>query len=86
MASNQTTLPGVSTSEETLLSGVNENVYEDQALGAELTKKDINRIAWRSMLLQASFNYERMQASGWLYGLLPALKRSTPTSAIWHVP
>lgn len=27
------------------------------------------------MLLQASFNYERMQASGWLYGLLPALKK-----------
>ncbi|WP_429821843.1 PTS N-acetylgalactosamine transporter subunit IID [Enterobacter bugandensis] len=68
-------LPGASVSEETLLSGVNENVYEDQTIGAELTKKDINRVAWRSMLLQASFNYERMQASGWLYGLLPALKK-----------
>ncbi|VTN11953.1 PTS system N-acetylgalactosamine-specific transporter subunit IID [Raoultella terrigena] len=87
MASNQTTLPGVSTSEETLLSGVNENVYEDQALGAELTKKDINRVAWRSMLLQASFNYERMQASGWpVWPAAGAEKRSTPTSAIWHVP
>ena len=75
MASNHTTLPGVSESEETLLTGVNENVYEDQSIGAELTKKDINRVAWRSMLLQASFNYERMQASGWLYGLLPALKK-----------
>ena len=68
MASNQTTLPNVSENEETLLTGVNENVYEDQNIGAELTKKDINRVAWRSMLLQASFNYERMQASGWLYG------------------
>ncbi|MCN3038757.1 PTS system mannose/fructose/sorbose family transporter subunit IID [Escherichia coli] len=75
MASNQTTLPNVSENEETLLTGVNENVYEDQSIGAELTKKDINRVAWRSMLLQASFNYERMQASGWLYGLLPALKK-----------
>lgn len=75
MASNQTTLPNVSENEETLLNGVNENVYEDQSIGAELTKKDINRVAWRSMLLQASFNYERMQASGWLYGLLPALKK-----------
>lgn len=72
MASNQTTLPNVSENEETLLTGVNENVY---GIGAELTKKDINRVAWRSMLLQASFNYERMQASGWLYGLLPALKK-----------
>lgn len=60
MASNQTTLPNVSENEETLLTGVNENVYEDQSIGAELTKKDINRVAWRSMLLQASFNYERM--------------------------
>ena len=75
MASNQTTLPNVSENEETLPTGVNENVYEDQSIGAELTKKDINRVAWRSMLLQASFNYERMQASGWLYGLLPALKK-----------
>ncbi len=46
MASNQTTLPNVSENEETLLTGVNENVYEDQSIGAELTKKDINRVAW----------------------------------------
>lgn len=39
MASNQTTLPNVSENEETLLTGVNENVYEDQSIGAELTKK-----------------------------------------------
>lgn len=39
MASNQTTLPNVSENEETLLTGVNENVYEDQNIGAELTKK-----------------------------------------------
>ena len=75
MASNQHTLSSVSNTEETLLTGVNENIYEDQHIGADLTKKDINRVAWRSMLLQASFNYERMQASGWLYGLLPALKK-----------
>ena len=75
MASNQHTLPNVAESETTLLTGVNENVYEDQSIGADLTRKDINRVAWRSMLLQASFNYERMQASGWLYGLLPALKK-----------
>lgn len=75
MASNQHTLSNTTENEETLLTGVNENVYEDQNISADLTKKDINRVAWRSMLLQASFNYERMQASGWLYGLLPALKK-----------
>lgn len=52
-----------------------ENCYEDSSVGAELTRQDVNRVAWRSMLLQASFNYERMQACGWLYGLLPALKK-----------
>jgi PTS system N-acetylgalactosamine-specific EIID component, Man family (TC 4.A.6.1.4) len=75
MASEQTTLPAVNNEASSLLTGVNENIYEDQQIGAELTKQDINRVAWRSMLLQASFNYERMQASGWLYGLLPALKK-----------
>lgn len=57
MASNQHTLSNTTENEETLLTGVNENVYEDQNIGADLTKKDINRVAWRSMLLQASFNY-----------------------------
>ncbi|CAH0537267.1 PTS N-acetylgalactosamine transporter subunit IID [Vibrio marisflavi] len=55
--------------------GVAQDEYEDQTIGAELSKSDINRMVWRSLLLQASFNYERMQASGWLYGLLPSLKK-----------
>lgn len=53
----------------------NDDVYEDQTVGAELSKHDINVMAWRSLLLQASFNYERMQAAGWLYGLAPSLKK-----------
>lgn len=32
-------------------------------------------MTWRSLFLQASFNYERMQAAGWLYGLIPGLKK-----------
>lgn len=42
MASNQTTLPNVSENEETLLTGVNENVYEDQSIGAEARRKKIS--------------------------------------------
>ncbi|MDH2925138.1 PTS system N-acetylgalactosamine-specific EIID component (Man family) [Nicoletella semolina] len=53
----------------------NDDVYQDQSMGAELTKQDLNKMAWRSLLLQASFNYERMQAAGWLYGLALALKK-----------
>ncbi|OOE55936.1 PTS N-acetylgalactosamine transporter subunit IID [Salinivibrio kushneri] len=57
------------------LQDVTTDEYQDKSIGAELTKSDINKMAWRSLLLQASFNFERMQASGWLYGLLPALKK-----------
>ncbi|MFB2832314.1 PTS N-acetylgalactosamine transporter subunit IID [Aeromonas jandaei] len=74
MASNNTAARVVS-AVEPQKSHMSDDAYEDQQLGAELTKQDINRFAWRSLLLQASFNYERMQASGWLYGLLPALQK-----------
>lgn len=40
-----------------------------------LTKKDVTMLGIRSSLLQASFNYERMQAGGWLWAQLPALKK-----------
>ncbi|MDP2573341.1 PTS N-acetylgalactosamine transporter subunit IID [Vibrio penaeicida] len=61
--------------------GVSQDEYEDKEIGAELTKADINKMAWRSLLLQASFNFERMQAAGWLYGLLPALKKTHTNKA-----
>ncbi|AGB19603.1 PTS system mannose/fructose/sorbose family transporter subunit IID [Thermoanaerobacterium thermosaccharolyticum] len=41
----------------------------------KLSKKELYSMAWRSLFLQASFCYERMQAGGWLYSLLPALKK-----------
>ncbi|HDX8614070.1 TPA: PTS mannose/fructose/sorbose transporter family subunit IID [Aeromonas dhakensis] len=75
MASNNTATRLAQTAEPQPTRAVSDDVYEDQLLGAELTRQDINRFAWRSLLLQASFNYERMQASGWLYGLLPALQK-----------
>mgnify|MGYP002732068515 CR=1 FL=1 len=40
-----------------------------------LDKKDITKLAFMSMFLQASFNYERMQAGGFLCSQLPALKK-----------
>ncbi|MBL0565071.1 PTS N-acetylgalactosamine transporter subunit IID [Aeromonas veronii] len=75
MASNNTAARIISSAEPYNTRPQSDDTYEDQQLGAELTKQDINRFAWRSLLLQASFNYERMQASGWLYGLLPALQK-----------
>lgn len=40
-----------------------------------LTSKDITILGLRSSLLQASFNYERMQAGGWLWAMIPALQK-----------
>lgn len=49
--------------------------YEGNSVEQVMTKKDLNKMVWRSLLLQASFNYERMQAAGWLYSILPGLKK-----------
>ena len=49
--------------------------YIDKTEGETLDNKTLNKMAWRSMFLQASFNYERMQAGGWLYSILPGLKK-----------
>ncbi|MDO4595154.1 MAG: PTS system mannose/fructose/sorbose family transporter subunit IID [Tissierellia bacterium] len=49
--------------------------YEDQTPAENLDKKTLNKMVWRSLFLQASFNYERMQAAGWLWGILPGLQK-----------
>ncbi|MCI7613282.1 MAG: PTS system mannose/fructose/sorbose family transporter subunit IID [Selenomonadaceae bacterium] len=49
--------------------------YEDKSVRAVVSSGDLVKMVWRSLLLQASFNYERMQACGWLYGILPVLKK-----------
>lgn len=41
-----------------------------------LTKQDLNRISWRYILgSQLNWNYERMMSSGYLYAMMPALKK-----------
>ena len=51
----------------------NQTSYTNLTPAANLDKKTLNKMVWRSLNLQASFNYERMQAAGWLYGILPGL-------------
>ncbi|MBO0437213.1 PTS system mannose/fructose/sorbose family transporter subunit IID [Vagococcus fluvialis] len=51
------------------------DTYKDQAPAEMLDNKTLNKMVWRSLFLQASFNYERMQAGGWLYSILPGLKK-----------
>lgn len=49
--------------------------YNDRRPAQKVDRKTLNKMVWRSLFLQASFNYERMQAAGWLYGMLPGLKK-----------
>jgi mannose/fructose/N-acetylgalactosamine-specific phosphotransferase system component IID len=42
---------------------------------ARLTPRDLFRIALRTSLLQATWNYERQQGVGWAYAIRPALER-----------
>ncbi|AQS53768.1 Mannose permease IID component [Jeotgalibaca dankookensis] len=51
------------------------DTYQNQTPSEMLDKKTLNKMVWRSLFLQASFNYERMQAGGWLYGILPGLEK-----------
>ena len=49
--------------------------YIDTSASNTLDKKVLNKMVWRSMQLQAAFNYERMQSAGWLWAILPGLEK-----------
>lgn len=49
--------------------------HQDKSVEKVLNKKDLNQMVWRSLLLQSSFNYERMQGGGWTYSIIPGLKK-----------
>ena len=51
----------------------NQTSYNNLTPAANLDKKTLNKMVWRSLNLQGSFNYERMQAAGWLNAILPGL-------------
>ncbi len=48
--------------------------YSNTKPAKDLPKSVLNNMAVKSMMLQASFNFERMQAAGWLWSILPGLK------------
>lgn len=49
--------------------------YKDLTPAKPLDKKTLSKMVWRSTMLQASFNYERMQSGGWLWAILPGLEK-----------
>src|SRR5436309_15092342 len=42
---------------------------------ARVSRSDLRRVAARTWLLQATWNYERQQGVGWAWGLAPVLER-----------
>jgi PTS system mannose-specific IID component len=48
---------------------------------SRIQPSDLRRVAWRTLLLQAAFNYERQQGIGWAYAIDPALRRLYPDEA-----
>lgn len=49
--------------------------YKNTTPATRLDNKTLNKMVWRSMQLQAAFNYERMQSAGWLWSILPGLQK-----------
>jgi PTS system mannose-specific IID component len=49
---------------------------------AELTGRALARVARRTALLQATWNYERQQGLGWAYCLAPVLRQLYPDPAV----
>ena len=60
-------------------SGVSAQAISAQAGSAVLAQAvsagDLRRVFWRSMLLEANFNFETMQNTGFAFGLMPVLKK-----------
>ena len=50
-----------------------QTTYNNLTPAANLDKKTLNKMVWRSLTLHGAFNYERMQANGWLNSILPGL-------------
>lgn len=55
-----------------------ENVTNLDTTSKKLDKKVFRSVFWRSLSLQGCFNYERMQAIGYCYAMIPALKKLYP--------
>ncbi|GHA62515.1 PTS system mannose/fructose/sorbose family transporter subunit IID [Photobacterium aphoticum] len=51
------------------------DAYEDQHVRKVITNRDLWKIGIRGLFMEGNFNYERMQAGGFCYSMIPALKK-----------
>lgn len=54
---------------------MNSNSTAVVAENKKITKKDLNKVFWRSICYNASFNYERQLNLGWTFSLMPILRK-----------
>jgi fructoselysine and glucoselysine-specific PTS system IID component len=50
-------------------------IADRPATASLLSKKEIRSLFWRSMLLEANFNFETWQNTGFAYAMIPVLKK-----------
>lgn len=53
----------------------NVDAYEDKTKRKVISKKDLWMCALRGLFMEGNFNFERMQAGGFAYSIIPALKK-----------
>jgi fructoselysine and glucoselysine-specific PTS system IID component len=52
-----------------------EDLEEETPKTQKLTKRDVRNLFWRSMTLEANFNFETWQNTGFAFTIIPVLKR-----------
>lgn len=53
----------------------NESAANQKDESTEISKKDLNRLFWRSFQMEFSWNYERQASLGYVYAMIPILKK-----------
>ncbi|MGF1724787.1 PTS system mannose/fructose/sorbose family transporter subunit IID [Photobacterium nomapromontoriensis] len=53
----------------------NVDAYQDKEVRKVITKRDLWKIGFRGLFMEGNFNYERMQAGGFCFSIIPALKK-----------
>lgn len=49
--------------------------YQDKEVKKVINKRDLWKIGLRGLFMEGNFNYERMQAGGFCFSIIPALKK-----------
>ena len=63
------------TENEKVLLSDDVDAYQDKEVRKVIRKRDLWKIGFRGLFMEGNFNYERMQAGGFCFSMIPALKK-----------